>query len=63
MLFLKAMTTDGKVEYFNTQNILNITKHDNGNFKILMGAGLYWVVKSDSVEFLEMENIFNDKTI
>lgn len=59
MLFLKAQTTDGKTEYFNTQHILNITQHENGNFKILMGAGLYWDIKPDTVEFVELENIFN----
>ena len=59
MLFLKATTTDGQTEYFNTQNILNITQYPNGNFKILMGAGLYWSVKANTVEFVELENIFN----
>lgn len=63
MLFLKATTTDGKTEYFNTQNILTI-QHWNGkeNFRILMGAGLYWTVKAATVEFVELENIFNNKT-
>lgn len=58
MLFLKAVTTDGQTEYFNTQNILTITKYKNGNFKILMGAGLYYTVKADTMELVEMENIF-----
>lgn len=61
MIFLKAMTTDGKVEYFNTQNILTIKPWNDGeNLKILMGAGLHWIIKTDSVELLEMENIFNN---
>jgi hypothetical protein len=59
MLYLKAQTTDGKTEYLNAQHILNITKHENGNFKILMGAALYWVVRADTIEFVELEDIFN----
>ena len=58
MLFLKAVTTNGQTEYFNTQNILTISKLANGNFKILMGAGLYYTVKADTIELVEMENIF-----
>lgn len=57
MLFLKAITTDGETEYFNAQNILSI-KPQGKNLKILMGAGLYWKVKADSVEVVELENIF-----
>ena len=59
MLFLKAQTTDGQTEYFNTQHILEMKPLQNGNFKILMVAGLYWNIKPDTVEFIEMENIFN----
>ena len=58
MLFLKAVTTDGQTEYFNTQKILTISKLANGNFKILMGAGLYYTVKADTIELVELENIF-----
>lgn len=61
MLFLKAQTTDGQTEYFNTQNILSITKLANGNIKILMGAALYWNVKPETIEFVELENIFNNE--
>lgn len=60
MLFLKAITKDGKVEYFNKEKIVSIKPLPNGNFKILMGAGLYWEVKAN-VEFVPLENIFNDK--
>ena len=59
MLFLKAITTDGKTEYFNTQNILTIQPNGE-NTKILMGAALYQGVKSDSIEFVEVENIFKN---
>lgn len=58
MLYLKAETIDGKTEYFNTQHILNITEHQNGNYKILIGAGMYWNVKGDTIKFVQLENIF-----
>lgn len=63
MLYLKATNTDEKIEYFNTQNILTIQPWNGGeNLKILMGACMSWIVKADSVEFVELENIFNNKT-
>lgn len=60
MLFLKAVATDGQLEYFNTQNIVSIRPLANGNIKILMGAALYWDVKPDTIELVELENIFNN---
>ena len=64
MLFLKAQTTDGTTEYFNTEQILSIRPYGQNlsNYKILMGAGLYWTVKADTVEFVELENIFKQTT-
>ena len=62
MLFLKAIATDGQLEYFNTQNIISIRPLANGNIKILMGAGLYWDVKPNTIELVELENIFNKTT-
>lgn len=59
MLYLKAVTLDGQTEFFNTQNILTISKLANGNFKILLGAGLYYTVKPETIELVKMENIFN----
>ena len=61
MLFLKAQATDGQTEYFNTDKILSIRPLANGNIKLLMGAGLYWDIKPDTVEFVELENIFNEE--
>lgn len=61
MLYLKAVTVQRRTEYFSTEKILNITKYENGNFKILMGACLYWEVLPDTIEFVELENIFNDE--
>lgn len=59
MLFMKAVTTDGKTEYLNTEKILSIQPYGNNlkDLKILMGAGLYWIVKADTVEIVDLKNI------
>lgn len=57
MNFLKAITTDGKSELFNIDNILNIQPNKNGTTKILMGAGLFWWVHTDSIILI---NCYND---
>lgn len=60
-MFIKATTIDGKTEYFNTDKILSI-KPDGSNVKILMGAGLFWNVKRDSMQFVHPEQmLFNIK--
>ena len=63
MKFLKAVTTDGSTEYLNTQHILTIKPYGENlkNFKILMGAGLYWIVKADTVEIVELDGILGGK--
>lgn len=58
MLYLKAVTSDGDTEYFNTQHILTIRPLKNGYYKILMGAGLFWDINPNTVEYVELENIF-----
>lgn len=60
MLYLKAETKDGQTEYLNTQHILSITQRQNGYIKILMGAGLYWDIKADSVQYVELKDIFTE---
>ena len=60
-LFLKTITTDGKTEYFNIRNILNVEPNGE-NTKILMGAGLYWKVKTDSIEIVTVGDIINKTT-
>lgn len=57
MKFLKAITTDGSVEYFNVAQILNIHPRKSGDVTILMGAGLYWHIKPETMVFVELENI------
>lgn len=53
MTILKAITKDGKTEFFNLEKILTMTPSDDGrHVKILMGAGLYWTVKRDTIEIL-----------
>ena len=55
--FLQATTTEGKIELFNLDQILSIQPKSNGTTKILMGAGLYWNVYTDSIELVDC---FND---
>lgn len=59
MKFLKAITKEGSTEYFNTQHILTIKPYGENlkQLKILMGAGLCWYVKADTVEIVDLENI------
>lgn len=56
MAFLKAVTLDGKTEYFNAEKILSI-KPEGDAVKILMGAGLFWKVKRNSLEFVHHEQM------
>lgn len=56
MIFIKAVDKDDRMEIFNLAVVLNITPYPNGYTKILMGAGLYWTVKTDSIEFIECQN-------
>lgn len=59
MLYLKVETKDGSTEYLNTQHILSIMPYGENlkYFKILMGAGLYWIVKADTIEIIELNGI------
>lgn len=54
MMFLKAETLDGSTEYFNADKILTIQPAGNTT-KILMGAGLFWKVKTDSMQWTHHE--------
>lgn len=56
MVFLKAVTLEGKTEYFNPERILSIQPNGE-NVKILMGAGLFWNVKRDSLSFVHHDNM------
>lgn len=56
MKFLKATTTDGKTEYFNLDKILTISPVNGDVVKILMGAGLFWLVDRDSMHVWDMSD-------
>lgn len=58
MKFIKAVTLEGKTEYFNVDHVLNIAPNGN-SIKILMGAGLYWNVKPDSMQLVGIELVLN----
>lgn len=55
MKFLKAITTDDQMEYFALDKILTVTPQGD-NVKILMGAGLYWRVKKESMEIVDLSD-------
>ena len=63
MRFLKAKVyssdkwLDAQTELFNLDHVLTIRPNRDGETaKILMGAGLYWDIYIDSVEFVECPN-------
>lgn len=57
MKFLKAITTDGETVFLAVPHILSITPRENGSVTILMGAGLYWHIEPESMEFVDLETI------
>lgn len=52
MKFIKAITTDGKTVYFNPGKILTITPKANGSATVLMGAGLYWDIRPETMVYI-----------
>ena len=61
MRLLKVITTDGDLEYLNTERILSIQESKDGTkIKILMGAGLYWWVWADSLRITDIREILAD---
>jgi hypothetical protein len=56
MMFLKVETLEGKTEYLNAEKIVSINQEKN-HVKILMGAGLYWRVKPDSLQWTHHEMV------
>lgn len=56
MRYIQAETIDGSIEIFNLDNVLTITPYPNGRAKILMGAGLYWTIKTDTTVLLDCAN-------
>ena len=61
MRLLKVTTTDGDLEYLNTERILSIQESKDGTkVKILMGAGLYWWVWADSLRLTSVQDLLAD---
>lgn len=60
MKFLKATATDGGTVYLAVPHILSITPRKCGDVTVLMGAGLYWHIVPESMEFVELESIPDD---
>lgn len=57
MRFLKAIDADGETVYLAVSHILSIRSRKCGDVIILMGAGLYWHVKPETIEFVDLETI------
>lgn len=57
--FLKAITIEGRTEYFNVAKILTITK-DGTSVKILMGAGLYYWVKPETLIYVDPADLIGE---
>lgn len=60
MKWLKAITTDGETEYFNVDKIINIRPRKCGDVVILMGAGLYWHIKTETMVYIDPENLVSE---
>lgn len=56
MRFIKATTTEGQTEIFNLERVLTFRPYGNGTAQILMGAGLFWTVYTDSIQYLDCVN-------
>ena len=57
MRFLKAIDTDGETVFLAVSHILSITPKKNGSVTVLLGAGLYWSIKPETMEFVDLETI------
>lgn len=62
MLFLKATTMEGKTEYFNASKIVSIQPlgKNQERVKILMGSGMFWIIQSNKMQMLTMEDILKE---
>ena len=59
MTYLRALTTDGETVYLNTDKILSITPYPS-RLTILLGAGLYWHVDPETVEFVALQDVVQE---
>lgn len=60
MEWIKAITTDGNVEFFNVAHIISIRPRKCGDVVILMGAGLYWHVKPETMVYIDSAELFGE---
>ena len=60
MRFLKAIDTDGETVFLAVSHILSIRPRKCGDVTILMGAGLYWHIKPETMVFVNLENIVSE---
>lgn len=59
MTYLRALTTDGETVYLNTDKILSITPKPAFT-TILLGAGLYWRVDQETIEFVSIHGAIEE---
>lgn len=60
MKFLKAITTDGETVYFNVSQIMTITPKANGSASVLLGAGMYWHIKPETMVYITEEYLIGE---
>ena len=62
MLFLKAITMEGKTEYFNASKIVSIQPlgENQERVKILMGSGMFWILQNNTMQMLTMEEMLKE---
>lgn len=60
MKWLKAITTDGDTVYFNPAEILTITPRKCGDVTVLMGAGMYWHIKPETMIYVDGSELIGE---
>ena len=59
MMYLRAITTDNETVYLNTDKILSITPKASFT-TVLLGAGLYWRVDPETMEFVSVQEVIKE---
>ena len=58
MLFIECLNADNNsLEYFNLDKVLSIKPLPNNTTKLLMGAGLYHFVLTDTIKLVNINDI------
>ena len=60
MKFLKAITTDGEAVFLAVPHILSITPRKCGDVTVLMGAGLYWHIRPETMVFVDQRELIGN---